>query len=145
MIDVSVEIDPTFEGPDPKESKKILISVLETESVIDGKINLIFGDDKLLNSLKIEFFNYDHLTDVIAFRINDYNKPEIEGEIYISLARAIENAKKYGEPLSKELARLIIHGGLHLLDHRDKTDDEKNKMTALEDKYLQQVDWNNLI
>ena len=145
MINVSVEIDPTLEGPDTKQSKKILISVLETESVVDSKINVIFGDDKLLNSLKIEFFNYDHLTDVIAFRINDYNKPEIEGEIYISLARAIENAKKYGAPLSKELARLIIHGGLHLLDHRDKTDDEKNKMTALEDKYLQQVDWNNLI
>ena len=145
MINVSVEIDPTLKGPDPKQSKKILVSVLETESVVDSKINVIFGDDKLLNSLKIEFFNYDHLTDVIAFRINDYNKPEIEGEIYISLARAIENAKQYGEPLSKELARLIIHGGLHLLDHRDKTDDEKNKMTALEDKYLQQVDWNNLI
>ena len=145
MINVSVEIDPTLKGPDPKKSKKILVSVLETESVVDSKINVIFGDDKLLNSLKIEFFNYDHLTDVIAFRINDYNKPEIEGEIYISLARAIENAKKYGEPLSKELARLIIHGGLHLLDHRDKTDGEKNKMIALEDKYLQQVDWNNLI
>ena len=145
MINVSVEIDPTLKGPDPKQSKKILVSVLEAESVVDSKINVIFGDDKLLNSLKIEFFNYDHLTDVIAFRINDYNKPEIEGEIYISLARAIENAKKYGAPLSKELARLIIHGGLHLLDHRDKTDDEKNKMTALEDKYLQQVDWNNLI
>ena len=145
MINVSVEIGPTLKGPDPKQSKKILVSFLEAESVVDSKINVIFGDDKLLNSLKIEFFNYDHLTDVIAFRINDYNKPEIEGEIYISLARAIENAKKYGEPLSKELARLIIHGGLHLLDHRDKTDDEKNKMTALEDKYLQQVDWNNLI
>ena len=145
MINVSVEIDPTLKGPDPKQSKKILVSVLETESVVDSKINVIFGDDKLLISLKIEFFNYDHLTDVIAFRINDYNKPEIEGEIYISLARAIENAKKYGEPLSKELARLIIHGGLHLLDHKDKTDDEKNKMTFLEDKYLQQVDWNNLI
>ena len=145
MINVSVEIDPTLKGPDPKQSKKILVSVLETESVVDSKINVIFGDDKLLNSLKIEFFNYDHLTDVIAFRINDYNKAEIEGEIYISLSRANENAKKYGEPLSKELARLIIHGGLHLLDHRDKTDDEKNKMTALEDKYLQQVDWNNLI
>jgi len=95
--------------------------------------------------LKIEFFNYDHLTDVIAFRINDYSKVEVEGEIYISLARAIENAKKYGEPLSKELARLIIHGGLHLLDHRDETEDEKNKMTVVEDKYLQQVEWDNLI
>ena len=145
MINVSVEIDPTLKGPDPKQSKKILVSVLETESVVDSKINVIFGDDKLLNSLKIEFFNYDHLTDVIAFRINDYNKPEIEGEIYISLARAIENAKKYGEPLSKELARLIIHGRLHLLDYRDEKEDEKNKMTALEDKYLQLVDWNSLI
>ena len=82
---------------------------------------------------------------VIAFRINDYSKVEVEGEIYISLARAIENAKKYGEPLSKELARLIIPGGLHLLDHRDETEDEKNKMTVVEDKYLQQVEWDNLI
>jgi len=145
MINVSVEIDPTLKGPDPKKSKKILKFVLETESVVDSKINLIFGDDKLLSSLKIEFFNYDHLTDVIAFRINDYGKAEVEGEIYISLARVIENAKKYGEPLSKELARLIIHGGLHLLDHRDETGDEKNKMTILEDKYLKQIEWDNLI
>ena len=95
--------------------------------------------------MKIKFFNYDHLTDVIAFRINDYSKVEVEGEIYISLARAIENAKKYGEPLSKELARLIIHGGLHLLDHKDEGEDEKNRMTVLEDKYLQLVKWKNLI
>ncbi|GIS70631.1 MAG: hypothetical protein CM1200mP10_02080 [Candidatus Neomarinimicrobiota bacterium] len=93
MINVSVEIDPTLKGPDPKKSKKILVSVLETESVVDSKINVIFGDDKLLNSLKIEFFNYDHLTDVIAFRINDYKKPEIEGEIYISLARLLKMLK----------------------------------------------------
>ena len=145
MINVSVEIDPTLKGPDPKQSKKILVSFLEAESVVDSKINVNFGDDKLLNSLKIEFFNYDHLTDVIAFRINDYSKDEVEGEIYISIVRAIENAEKYGEPLSKELARLIIHGGLHLLNHRDETEDEKNKMTDLDDKYLQQVEWNNLI
>jgi hypothetical protein len=47
MINVSVEIDPTLEGPDPKKSKKILRFVLETGSVVDSKINLIFGDDKL--------------------------------------------------------------------------------------------------
>ena len=43
------------------------------------------------------------------------------------------------------MARLIIHGGLHLLGHRYETEDEKNKMTVLEDKYLQQVEWDNLI
>ena len=145
MIDISVEIDPALEGPDQQQSIIILRSILETELVVDSEINLVFGDDKLLSSLKMEFFNYDHLTDVIAFRLNDYNNEEVEGEIYISLPRAIENAKKYGEPLSKELARLIIHGGLHLLDHRDEGEDEKIRMTELEDKYLQQVKWKNLI
>ena len=145
MIDISIEIDPALEGPDQQQSIIILRSILETELVVDSAINLVFGDDKLLSSLKMEFFNYDHLTDVIAFRLNDYNNEKVEGEIYISLPRAIENAKKYGEPLSKELARLIIHGGLHLLDHKDEGEDEKNRMTALEDKYLQQVKWKNLI
>ena len=145
MIDISIEIDPALEGPDQQQSIIILRSILETELVVDSAINLVFGDDKLLSSLKMEFFNYDHLTDVIAFRLNDYNNEEVEGEIYISLPRAIENAKKYGEPLSKELARLIIHGGLHLLDHRDEGEDEKNRMTVLEDKYLQLVKWKNLI
>jgi len=145
MIDISIEIDPALEGPDQQQSIIILRSILKTELVVDSAINLVFGDDKLLSSLKMEFFNYDHLTDVIAFRLNDYNNEEVEGEIYISLPRAIENAKKYGEPLSKELARLIIHGGLHLLDHKDEGEDEKNRMTALEDKYLQQVKWKNLI
>ena len=55
MINVNVEIDPTLEGPDVKLSKKILSFVLETESVVDSKINLIFGDDKLLTNLKINF------------------------------------------------------------------------------------------
>ena len=145
MINISIEIDPALEGPDQQQSIIILRSILETELVVDSAINLVFGDDKLLSSLKMEFFNYDHFTDVIAFRLNDYNNEEVEGEIYISLPRAIENAKKYGEPLSKELARLIIHGGLHLLDHKDEGEDEKNRMTALEDKYLQQVKWKNLI
>ena len=43
MINLSVAIDPTLKGPDPRKSKKILRFVLETESVVDSKINLIFG------------------------------------------------------------------------------------------------------
>ena len=100
--------------------------------------------DEMLNNLKIEYFQKDHLTDVIAFRINDYTDTEVEGEIYISLERAIDNAKKYDEEVSKELARLIIHGTLHLLNYKDNTDDEKFIMTELENKYLKDFDWNKI-
>ena len=144
MIDINIEIDPDLLGIDEKKSINILKSTLDKELISKAKINLIFAKDELLNNLKIEYFQKDHLTDVIAFRINDYTDTEVEGEIYISLERAIDNAKKYDEEVSKELARLIIHGTLHLLNYKDNTDNEKFIMTELENKYLKDFDWNKI-
>jgi len=144
MIDINVEIDPDLLGIDEKKSINILKSTLDKELISKAKINLIFAKDEFLNNLKIEYFQKDHLTDVIAFRINDYTDTEVEGEIYISLERAIDNAKEYDEEVSKELARLIIHGTLHLLNYKDNTDDEKFIMTELENKYLKDFDWNKI-
>ena len=144
MIDINVEIDPDLLGIDEKKSINILKSTLDKELISKAKINLIFAKDEFLNNLKIEYFQKDHLTDVIAFRINDYTDTEVEGEIYISLERAIDNAKEYDEKVSKELARLIIHGTLHLLNYKDNTDDEKFIMTELENKYLKDCDWNKI-
>ena len=144
MIDINVEIDPDLLGIDEKKSINILKSTLDKELISKAKINLIFAKDEFLNNLKIEYFQKDHLTDVIAFRINDYTDTEVEGEIYISLERAINNAKKYDEEISKELARLIIHGTLHLLNYKDNTDNEKFIMTELENKYLKDCDWNKI-
>ena len=92
MIDINIEIDPDLLGIDENKSINILKSTLDKELISKAKINLIFAKDELLNNLKIEYFQKDHLTDVIAFRINDYTDTEVEGEIYISLERAIDNA-----------------------------------------------------
>ena len=43
-------------------------------------------------NLKKNFLK-NYLTDVIAPRLNNYEEQKIEGEIYISLPRAKENAK----------------------------------------------------
>ena len=144
MIDIIIEVDPDLSGIDKQNSIGILRSTLKQEQIEQAKINLIFAKDNLLNHLKIKYFQKDHLTDVIAFRINDYKNKEVEGEIYISLERAIENAKEYEEKVSKELARLIIHGTLHLLNYKDKTDKEKLAMTEKENKYLENLNWNKL-
>ena len=94
--------------------------------------------------MKIQFFNKNHFTDVIAFRLNSYEEKEIEGEIYISLTRAKENAKIYEEPYEKEVARLIIHGCLHLLGYSDETKNEKQIMTNLENVFLDRMIWGEL-
>lgn len=145
MIHIHVEIDPELKGPVPAQAIPILNTVLTAEGVIDGDITVVFGDDELLNGLKKQFFHLDQFTDVIAFRINEYDQPDLEGELYISLPRAQENAAVFGEPYAREVARLIIHGGLHMLNYDDRTESNKKIMRQKEEVYLGQVKWKKLI
>ena len=142
---ITIEEDPTFSGFNQAIIQNIINTVFEKEGYAVDNIALVFGNDDLLNSLKKEFFNKDHLTDVIAFRLNDYAEKNVEGEIYISVPQAKENAKSFKEPFAKEVSRLIIHGGLHLLNYDDGTKEDKDTMTGKEETYLKQCPWQNLI
>ena len=128
--------------------KKLVInlakSVLNKYETPSGNISFIFGSDELLSNLKKEFFQRDHWTDVIAFRLNEYDEKDVEGEIYISLPRANENAISFGESYEKEVARLIIHGCLHLVGFNDESEKEKIEMTKIENKLLSQLNWHKL-
>jgi len=139
MINIKIETDPSLKGLDNNNSIKILIHTLHSEKIESGDILIIFGNKKLLSDLKKEFFQIDIATDVIAFRLNDYRKKIIEGEIYICIPVAKENAKLYNESFEKEIARLIIHGGLHLIGYEDSSETERQEMRKLEDKYLKEL------
>ncbi len=143
-MSISVEVDPAFSGLNQTRVQNIINTVFEKEGYIADIVDIVFGNDKLLNDLKKEFFKKDQLTDVIAFRLNDYEEKTVEGEIYISIPRARENANSYNEPLAKEIGRLIIHGSLHLLNFDDQTSAEKANMTRKEDEYLKICNWENL-
>lgn len=119
--------------------------VLESMNIIDADLTFIFASDKLLSVLKRKFFNKDHLTDIIAFRLNNYSEKFIEGEIYISLQRVKENSSQFNQPYQKEISRLVIHGCLHLMGYDDKTSNGKKNMTMLENKYLTKTKWDGII
>ena len=136
MIKVSIDCDPVLEPPNNGIVSELVLLTLNNHDFKKSDITIIFGNDSLLTKLKKEFFQKDQLTDVIAFRLNDYELPEIEGEIYISLPRAKENAKLYKETYDKEILRLIVHGCLHLIGFDDRTKLEKLEMTTMENKVL---------
>ena len=144
MIKVLCDCDPSLKMPDASSLKNMVNQLFNIYDVKDCELQFIFGSDDLLSSLKKEFFNKYQLTDVIAFRLNDYKAKIVEGEIYISLPRAKENAKLYGDPYEKEVSRLIIHGCLHLLGFIDDSKIEKKKMTKMEDDFLDQINWGNI-
>ena len=141
MIEVASECDPMLEGPNLSFLNKATNTVLKSQNITKADILFVFVLDEFLAELKNKYFQKDHFTDVIAFRLNEYKEALIEGEVYISLPRAKENAKIYDQPYEKEVTRLIIHGCLHLVGFKDDTKSEKKIMTKLEDKLLEKTDW----
>ena len=141
MIRILSECDPLYGEPNLSFLNEVTTSVLNSQKITKAEITFIFASDALLAELKSKYFNKDHYTDVIAFRLNEYNEKLVEGEIYISLPRAKENAKIFEQPYEKEITRLIVHGCLHLIGFKDKTRVEKKIMTRLEDDILNQTNW----
>ena len=144
MIQVSHGDDLNLDPPISSQAEKIVKETFNFKNILDYDISLVFVSDEYLSNLKQKYFKVNQYTDVIAFRLNEYGTPFVEGEIYISLTRAKENARIFDEPYSREVSRLIIHGCLHLIGLEDKTQIEKKNMTNNEDTILKVINWAGL-
>ncbi len=118
-----------------------LVASRERRSI--KNVLLIATDDQTLNEMKINFFGTDLLTDTISFNLNEPGEP-IEGEIYLSIDRILDNSHTYKVPFEKEIALVIIHSLLHLFGYNDDTANNKKQMDALQNFYIQQVNLNRL-
>ena len=97
-------------------------------------LNYIFCNDEFLYNMNMQVLKHDTLTDIITF---DYSEGgEIKGEAYISIDRLRDNAKTFKTSLYNEALRVIIHGALHLVGLKDKSEREKDEMRRKEDYYL---------
>lgn len=99
------------------------------------EINYIFSDDEYLWGINIDFLSHDYYTDVIGFQYT--NRKELSGDIYISIERVKDNAQQLSVSFEDELARVMIHGILHFMGFRDKTENEISEMRKAENQYLQ--------
>ena len=145
MKEINIHSNPELERPNEKICKSIINYVLSIEEIKSYEISIIFTSDIYVSDLKKRFFLKDQWTDVIAFPLHSNKKEKIEGEIYISMPTAKENAEKFNQAYEKELARLIIHGVLHLLDYSDDSSKGKQAMSKIEDDILKQTRWKALL
>ena len=99
-----------------------------------GDITIVFCDDNYLHKINLEFLDHDTYTDIITFDYSVGN--EIISEIYVSVDRVSENAKKYSQTFENEIHRVIIHGVLHLCGYKDKLAEDKQIMRDKENHYL---------
>ena len=96
--------------------------------VESGELSLTLLDDARMAELNRDWLDREGPTDVIAFALHDQEEPPV-GDIYVGAQRAVAQAEEEGEPAPRELARLAVHGTLHVLgyDHPE-TDREESEM-----------------
>mgnify|MGYP002630706393 FL=1 len=132
MILFNYETD--FKLTNEESIQKWISECIETRGFTEGELNYIFCDDEYLVKLNVEFLEHDTLTDIISF---DYTLGKlISGDIFISVERVQENANIFAQTFDNELNRVIIHGVLHYMGYKDKTDEAKAQMRSEEEKCL---------
>ena len=111
--------------------KEWIEHVIKSENYRLGELSYVFTSDESLLEINQSYLNHDTFTDIITF---DYSEEEdvVNGEIIISVDRVKENAGKYEVDFIHELARVMIHGVIHLLGYDDKTPNQKAIMRKKE-------------
>ena len=126
-----------IESQEINNSKAIslwLIDVAKKEGKEIGELVYVLCKDDYLLKKNIQFLNHNTLTDVITF---DYCKEGlINGDILISTERVKENSREYNVDYLTELQRVMVHGLLHLLGYKDKSEEDIKIIREKENFYL---------
>jgi rRNA maturation RNase YbeY len=123
-------------------------AVLAAVRIESAELSLVLVSDRRMRSLNRRYRKKDRTTDVLAFPLavpygpplckgrlggveskeGDFQKPPmLLGDVVISMETAKRQASEFGHSLRDEVARLLVHGVLHLLGY----DHERSERDAL--------------
>jgi len=123
--------------------------VLEAEGVGAAELSVTVTDDETVRSLNRRYAGEDAVTDVLSFSQREGEEfpappggvPAL-GEVIIAYPQALRQALRQGsgravESVEAEVARLLIHGILHLLGYDHAEPEEERRMRAREEELLE--------
>ncbi|MDR2222690.1 MAG: rRNA maturation RNase YbeY [Flavobacteriaceae bacterium] len=123
-----------FELENEERYENWLEAVIESEGFMTGELNYIFCDDTYLHEINVKYLDHDTYTDIISF---DYTEGQIvSGDIFLSIERVRENAIEFGVGFDEELLRVMVHGVLHYIGFKDKTDEQAALMRSKEEEKM---------
>ncbi len=133
MIDFNYETD--FELLNETQFSNWISAVIKSENKTEGEINYIFCDDNYLIEINQQYLNHDTLTDIISFDYSVGN--ELNGDIFISIERVLDNSNDFNTAFDDELKRVMAHGILHYCGYKDKNETDEKLMRSKEDEKSQ--------
>ena len=116
---VDVLIDGVRAGVSREALGRLARQVLRAEQADEAFVSITLVSDRAIAAVNRRHLGHAGPTDVISFAFRE--GPRLVGDIYIAPAVARSNARTFGVGVREELARLVVHGTLHVLgwDHPD--------------------------
>ncbi len=117
--------------------------VLREVAPARAELSLALVDDIAMAELNERHRGKRGATDVLAFSLleGDYSefRGALLGDVVIDVEQAARQARRARRTLDDELAKLLIHGVLHLLGHDHEEAGETRRMRAEERRLWQAV------
>ncbi|MDQ2870470.1 MAG: rRNA maturation RNase YbeY [Acidobacteriota bacterium] len=116
-------------APRPARVRSLLSRTARLTKARAQEVSVLFCGDARMRRLNRDYRGKDRSTDVLAFPAAG---GPLLGDIVVSVPYASRQARRRGEPASREIDRLLVHGFLHLLGYDHETD--LGEMEALESR-----------
>ncbi|HEU4880050.1 MAG TPA: rRNA maturation RNase YbeY [Gemmatimonadaceae bacterium] len=108
--------------------RDLVEATLGAERIRNAMISVTFVGSTTIARMNAEYLRHKGATDVISFGMGrDAPGMPAVGDIYICTDVAKQNAKRNGIALSKELARLVVHGTLHVAGYEHPDDESRTQ------------------
>lgn len=151
--DVLVDVAPTFASRVDTQAIELAVqAALETAhgptaaSQRASEVSVRVTGDEEIRELNRFYRGVDRATDVLSFALQEgetmmgpEEMPVPLGEVVVSYPYAERQSAELGHSIAMELSWLVIHGTLQLLGYAHASDDEAERMEALETTALRSL------
>jgi probable rRNA maturation factor len=143
---MSLDVDVTTNGVRSPLGRMTIAEVarfaLRAERVRHALLSITLMDKRAIARLNAKHLGHRGPTDVISFGFRRAaDRDPVVGDIYIAPEIARNNARDAGVPVREEIARLVVHGTLHVLgyDHPESADRESSTMWRRQERILRRA------
>lgn len=107
---------------------EIATHVLRAERARDAVLSITFLSNRAIAAMNARHLGHRGPTDVISFGFAPSGAgAPVTGDIYIAPDVARAHAQRFGVPVREELARLVVHGTLHVLGRTHPEGDARTR------------------
>jgi probable rRNA maturation factor len=111
-------------------------AILKAAGQARAELSIALVDDAAIRELNGQYRGKLRPTDVLSFSLVEGEfadrRGKLLGDVVISVDTAARQARERRRGLDDTIAKLLVHGVLHLLGHDHEEDDEARRMLAEE-------------